>query len=47
VAKSEVPGVMERIFLTYRDLREDEESFLATVRRIGIQPFQERVYDSH
>jgi sulfite reductase (NADPH) hemoprotein beta-component len=47
VAKSEVPGVIERIFLTYRDLREDEESFLATVRRIGIQPFQERVYDSH
>ena len=47
VAKSKVPGVIERIFLTYRDLREDEESFLATVRRIGIQPFQERVYDSH
>ncbi len=47
VAKAEVPGVMERIFLTYRDLREDEESFLDTVRRIGIQPFQERVYDSH
>ena len=47
VAKSEVPGVMERIFLTYRDLREDEESFLDTVRRIGIQPFQERVYESH
>jgi sulfite reductase (NADPH) hemoprotein beta-component len=47
VAKSEVPGVMERIFLTYRDLRSDEESFLETVRRIGIQPFQERVYDNH
>ena len=47
VAKSEVSGVVERIFLTYRDLREAEESFLDTVRRIGIQPFQERVYDSH
>jgi sulfite reductase (NADPH) hemoprotein beta-component len=47
VAKSEVPGVMEQIFLTYRDLRSDEESFLETVRRIGIQPFQERVYDNH
>jgi sulfite reductase (NADPH) hemoprotein beta-component len=47
VAKSEVPSVMERIFLTYRDLRSDEESFLETVRRIGIQPFQERVYDNH
>ena len=47
VPKSEVSGVVERIFLTYRDLREAEESFLDTVRRIGIQPFQERVYDSH
>ena len=47
VAKAEVPHVMKRIFLTYRDLRGDEESFLDTVRRIGIQPFQERVYDSH
>jgi sulfite reductase (NADPH) hemoprotein beta-component len=47
VAREAMPGVMERIFLTYRDLREDEESFLETVRRIGIQPFQERVYESH
>lgn len=47
VPKDEVTAVMERIFLTYRDLREEDESFLATVRRIGIQPFQERVYDSH
>jgi len=47
VARDEVPAVMERIFLTYRDLREEEESFLETVRRVGIQPFQERVYESH
>lgn len=47
VPKDQVPAVMERIFLTYRDLREDDESFLATVRRLGIKPFQERVYDSH
>ena len=47
VPKSDVSAVVERIFLTYRDLREAEESFLDTVRRIGIQPFQERVYDSH
>ena len=45
VAKDDVPGVMKRIFLTYRDLREEEESFLDTVRRVGIKPFQERVYD--
>ncbi len=47
VAKEDVTGVMEKIFLTYRDLREADENFLETVRRIGIQPFQERVYDSH
>ena len=47
VARDEMTAVMERIFLTYRDLREGDESFLETVKRLGIQPFQERVYDSH
>lgn len=47
VAKHEVTGVMEKIFTTFKDLREGEESFLETVRRIGIEPFQERVYESH
>jgi sulfite reductase (NADPH) hemoprotein beta-component len=47
VARNDMTGVMERIFLTYRDLREGDESFLDTVKRLGIQPFQERVYDSH
>ncbi|MEY2696210.1 MAG: hypothetical protein RL333_348 [Pseudomonadota bacterium] len=47
VARNEVTGVMEKIFLTFKDLREGEESFLETVRRIGIEPFQERVYENH
>ncbi|MFN5744958.1 MAG: nitrite/sulfite reductase [Methylococcaceae bacterium] len=47
VPKKDVTQVMERIFQTFRDLREGEEAFLETVRRIGIKPFQERVYDSH
>jgi sulfite reductase (NADPH) hemoprotein beta-component len=47
VARNDMTAVMERIFLTYRDLREGDESFLDTVKRLGIQPFQERVYDSH
>ena len=47
VARDEVTGVMEKIFLTFKDLREGEESFLETVRRIGIEPFQERVYENH
>jgi sulfite reductase (NADPH) hemoprotein beta-component len=44
VAKSEVTQTIEHILLTYRDLREGEETFLDTVRRIGMEPFQERVY---
>lgn len=47
VAKEDVTQVMEKIFQTFRELREGEEAFLETVRRIGIKPFQERVYDSH
>jgi sulfite reductase (NADPH) hemoprotein beta-component len=47
VARNDMTAVMERIFLTYRDLREGDESFLDTVKRLGIQPFQERVYESH
>jgi sulfite reductase (NADPH) hemoprotein beta-component len=47
VAKAEVVHAIEAIFQTYRELRLDDEAFLATVRRIGIQPFQERVYGDH
>jgi len=47
VARDEVTDVMEKIFFTFKDLRDGEESFLETVRRIGIEPFQERVYENH
>jgi sulfite reductase (NADPH) hemoprotein beta-component len=47
VAKDEVPKVMATIFETYRELRQEDEAFLDTVRRIGIEPFQERVYGGH
>lgn len=47
VSRSEVTATMEKIFKTYCDLREDEETFLETVRRTGIEPFQERVYARH
>jgi sulfite reductase (NADPH) hemoprotein beta-component len=47
VAKDDVTGVMEKIFLTFKDLREGDEGFLETVRRVGIEPFQERVYANH
>lgn len=36
--------VIEEILNTYLDLRQAGESFLATYRRVGIEPFKERVY---
>ena len=47
VAKHQVAPVIEQIFHAYREFRLEDEAFLETVRRIGIQPFQERVYGSH
>jgi len=47
VPKAEVGTTVETILKTYVDLREGEESFLETVRRLGIAPFQETVYANH
>lgn len=47
VAKDQVAAVVTKIFDTYRQLREEDEPFLQTVRRVGIEPFQERVYGTH
>jgi hypothetical protein len=38
---------VERILRVYLDLRLDGESFVETVRRIGVHPFRERVYEDH
>lgn len=43
-AAEAVPDVVEEILNTYLDLREGEERFLDTYRRIGIKPFKERAY---
>ena len=42
--QEDMPDVIERILSTYVDLRGDEESFLDTYRRVGLDPFKERVY---
>ncbi len=42
--QDDMPDVIERILNTYVSLREEEESFLDTYRRVGIEPFKERVY---
>ena len=40
----DMAGVIEEILNTYLDLRQAGESFLHTYRRVGIEPFKERVY---
>jgi sulfite reductase (NADPH) hemoprotein beta-component len=44
VPQAQVAPTLERIVEVYRDERAEEESFIDTVRRIGIEPFKERVY---
>jgi len=39
-----MPDVIERLIETYLEARHAGERFIDTVRRIGIEPFKERVY---
>ncbi|MEX2202072.1 MAG: nitrite/sulfite reductase [Dongiaceae bacterium] len=39
-----VPDAIEKLVDTYLDLRADGEPFLDTYRRVGIEPFKEKVY---
>lgn len=40
----QIPDVIERLVETFLDYREGDEPFVDTVRRIGLEPFKERVY---
>ncbi|MCB1690575.1 MAG: nitrite/sulfite reductase [Halioglobus sp.] len=42
--QQDMPDVVDKILSTYVTLRQEEESFLDTYRRVGIDPFKERVY---
>ncbi len=42
--QEDMPEVIEKILSTYVELRGEEEHFLDTYRRVGIEPFKERVY---
>ncbi len=42
--QEDMPDVIDRILSTFVTLREGEETFLETYRRVGIDPFKERVY---
>jgi sulfite reductase (NADPH) hemoprotein beta-component len=46
VSRAEVPEVIGRILETYVELREPHETFLDTCRRVGAEPFKERIYVS-
>jgi sulfite reductase (NADPH) hemoprotein beta-component len=43
-AASEMPDVISRLIDVYVERRHEDERFLDTVRRVGIEPFKERVY---
>ena len=43
-AAHEMPDVVARLIETYIDRRHDDEPFIDTVCRIGIEPFKARVY---
>jgi sulfite reductase (NADPH) hemoprotein beta-component len=42
--QTEVPSAIERIVNSYIDIRETDERFLDTYRRVGIAPFRDAVY---
>lgn len=43
-SQDETPDVIEKIIDVYAERRTEGETFLATFRRIGMDPFKERVY---
>ena len=43
-AQTEMADVVEKIISTYVERRSEEELFIDTVRRVGIEPFKTRVY---
>jgi sulfite reductase (NADPH) hemoprotein beta-component len=43
----EVVDALEEVVSTYLNLREADETFNASVARLGLQPFKERLYGTH
>jgi len=43
-AAAEMPDVVESLIRSYVESRKEDESFVDTVRRVGIEPFKTRVY---
>lgn len=47
IIKNQIVEAIETIIQTYSDIRTAEENFLDTVKRVGVDPFKERVYANH
>jgi sulfite reductase (NADPH) hemoprotein beta-component len=47
IAKESVVDAVEDIVQTYKAHRHDDEAFASTLERIGMQPFKDKVYDTH
>ena len=43
-SREEIPNVMEKIFDVYLGRKIDNEEFIDTYKRVGIDPFKESVY---
>ena len=43
-AQADMADVVEKLINTYVELRFEDEDFLATFKRVGLQPFKTRVY---
>ena len=43
-AQEDIPHVVETIVGVYKEMRNDDEKFIDTYNRIGIDPFKEKVY---
>lgn len=46
-AQDDMADVIEKIITVYVEQRHEDERFIETFRRIGIDPFKERVYAKH
>ena len=47
VAKDQITNAITRILDVYVQQRLEEEPFLQTVKRVGLEPFREKVYANH
>lgn len=47
VAKHEIAPAIDTILKVYVEQRQEDETFLETVNRVGLEPFKEKVYANH